>query len=94
MSDESLHEKTAVYRASEGPGEFDALAEEIYRDRVFRARRTPPEEKFLAGEELFDYACSITLAGIRHQFPSATEPECQAILASRLALREKMERPS
>ncbi len=28
----------------------------------------PPEEKLLAGEELFDYACAITLAGIRDQF--------------------------
>ena len=31
----------------------------------------PPEEKLLAGEELFDYACAITLAGIRDQVPGA-----------------------
>jgi len=94
VSEDALHEKPAAYRVSEGTGEFDALAEEIYRDRVLRARRTSPEERFLAGEELFDYACSITLAGIHHQFPMATETECQAILADRLALREKLERTS
>ena len=51
-----------------------------------------PEEKLLAGEELFDYACSITLAGIREQFPNSTEEEQRRKLEERLALRESMER--
>jgi hypothetical protein len=52
----------------------------------------PPEEKLLAGEELFEYACAITLAGIRNQFPDASEEECLRILEERLELRERMEK--
>ena len=77
------------------PGAADAqiqrLAEELYRERVAEARAMPPEEKLLAGEELFDYACAITLAGIRDQFPGVSEEECLRILEERLDLRERME---
>jgi hypothetical protein len=52
----------------------------------------PPEDKLLAGEELFEYACAITLAGIRNQFPDANEEECLSILEERLELRERMEK--
>jgi hypothetical protein len=83
--------------APEGrPGTADvqiqALAAEIYRERVVEARAMPPEEKLLAGEELFEYACAITLAGIRNQFPGASEEECLRILEERLELRERMEK--
>ena len=54
-------------------------------------RAMPPEEKLLAGEELFDYACAITLASIRDQFPALSDEECLRILEERLALRERME---
>ena len=77
------------------PGAADAqiqeLVRELYRERVAEARAMPPEEKLLAGEELFDYACAITLAGIRDQFPSLNDEECLRILEARLALRERME---
>ena len=72
--------------------EIDRLAANLYRERVAEARAMPPEEKLLAGEELFDYACSITLAGIRNQFPNTSEEECRKMLEERLALREEMER--
>jgi hypothetical protein len=67
------------------------LAEELYRERVEEARRMPPEEKLLAGEELFEYACSITLAGIRNENPGLSEEEYRRILEERLDLRERME---
>jgi hypothetical protein len=92
VSDDVLKETSAAFRAEEYKSPYAALAEEIYRDRVIRARQTPPEEKFLAGEELFDYACSITLAGIQHQNPEFTAEECQHELRRRLKLRERMER--
>jgi len=61
--------------AEDQPGSADAritkLAEELYCERVVEARQMPPEEKLLAGEELFEYACAITLAGIRDQSPGA-----------------------
>jgi hypothetical protein len=78
------------------PGSTDAqiqrLAEQLYRERVVEARAMPPEEKLLAGEELFEYACSITLAGIRNQFPGVSEEECLRMLEERLDLRDRMEK--
>ena len=90
MSDDALHD-AAVGEYGEKDSPYAALAEELYRERVLRARRTPPEQKLLAGEELFEYACAITMAGIRNQFPEASEEECREILQQRLALRERME---
>jgi hypothetical protein len=85
-----------ISRVEDRPISMDAqirmLAEGLYRERVAEARNMPPEEKLLAGEELFDYACSITLAGIREQFPALDAGECLRILEERLALREQMER--
>jgi hypothetical protein len=71
--------------------EIKQLGDAIYRDRVRRARMTAPEEKLLDGMRLFDFACSITLAGIRHQFPDATEERLWEILRERLALQRRLE---
>jgi len=71
--------------------QIERLAEDLYRERVADARVMPAEEKLLAGEELFDYACSITLAGIRDQVPGLSDQECLRILEERLDLRERME---
>ena len=48
-------------------------------------------EKLLAGAELFDYACSITIAGIRGQHPRATNEQVLDMLRQRLQLRERAE---
>ena len=53
------------------------LVEDIYRERVLRARRTPIEQKVLAGAELFEFACRVTCDGIRHQNPGIDESEVQ-----------------
>jgi hypothetical protein len=79
-------------RPSSADAQIQSLAQELYRERVVEAREMPPEEKLLAGEELFDYACAITLAGICNQFPGVSEDECLKILEERLALRERMEK--
>jgi len=50
-----------------------------------------PEQKLLAGAELFDYACRITLAGIRSQNPEASEIRVQEILRERLAWKQRRE---
>ena len=87
--------KTEIAARGNRPGSADAqiqrLAEELYRERVVEARAMPSEEKLLAGEELFEYACAITLAGIRNQFPGLSEAECLQRLEQRLELRERME---
>ena len=67
------------------------LIDSLYREEILQARRMSPEEKLLAGENLFEWACEITLAGIRHQFPEYSESQCRETLAKRLALRRKLE---
>lgn len=78
-------------RTDSAAPQIERLAEELYRERVADARVMPAEEKLLAGEELFDYACSITLAGIRDQVPGLSDQEYLRILEERLDLRERME---
>jgi Rv0078B-related antitoxin len=68
------------------------LANDIFWDKVRRARETPPVEKLLLGPRLFDFACGITRSGIRHQHPDADEAEVERILADRLALQRRLER--
>ncbi len=70
------------------------LADEIYRERVLRARQTPIEQKLWAGAELFEYACRVTCDGIRHQNPGINEARVQEILRDRLELRRRMEHRS
>jgi len=67
------------------------LGDAIYRDRVRRARLQPPEEKMRDGPRLFDYACSITKAGIRSRFPDADEERVLEILKEYIALQKRLE---
>jgi hypothetical protein len=67
------------------------LIDDIYRERVLRARLMSPEEKILAGPQLFDYACRIARDGIRDQNPGATDEQVETILLQRLALRQRLE---
>jgi hypothetical protein len=67
------------------------LIDEIYRERVLRARRTPPEEKILEGPRLFEMACRITMEGIREQHPEASDAEVREILERRLDLRDRLD---
>ena len=68
------------------------LGQAIERDRLRRANEEPLASKFLAGEELFHYAASITMAGIRMQHPEADEPQVLKILKQRLELVDRMDR--
>ena len=68
-----------------------ALIDELYREELLQARQLPPEEKIYAGLRLFESACRITLEGIRHQFPDATEEERLEILRQRLVFQRKLE---
>ena len=73
------------------PGEFQSLADELYRERVLRARHTPSEERILDGPRLFDYACSVTLAGLRSELPHANDVELRQALRRRLEIGRKLE---
>lgn len=67
------------------------LVDDIYRERVERARRMTVDEKLLAPAELFEWACQITRDGIRQQHPEADDAAVEAILRERLALGERLE---
>ena len=92
MSEGALKETAAPYRTGEARSEFAPLIDELYREEVLEARRMMPEEKFLAGEELFEYACSITIAGILSQNPGWNPAECRQELDRRLELGERLQR--
>jgi hypothetical protein len=85
---DALKEKASPYAP---PPETQRLIDELYREELREARAMPPEQKLLLGEELFLYACSITMAGIRNQFPEADEAEQRRILQQRLELQRKLE---
>lgn len=91
MSARELKETAVTYRAEEFKSEFAPLIDELYRERVLRARAAPPESKILAGQRLFEAACDITLLGIRHDFPEISEDQCREILRQRLAMRRRHE---
>ncbi len=68
------------------------LLDDIYRERIKRARAASPEEKLLDGPRLFDRVCAIMKDGIRMQFPNATSEEVRQILIQRLSIAESLER--
>ena len=92
MSDDTLREASVPSQSPPFKSEFQPLIDELYREEVLEARRMSSEEKFLAGEELFKYACSITLAGIHRQNPAFSEEECHRGLERRLELQARLER--
>ena len=49
------------------------------------------EQRLVQGTELFDYACQASLAGIRAQFPTATEAEMQEHLRQRIRRARELE---
>jgi hypothetical protein len=67
------------------------LIDELYRERVRRARAMSPEEKLLAGPRLFDRVCARMRDGIRMQFPNAGPEEVQRIFLERLAIAKRLE---
>lgn len=67
----------------------DRLIEELARDEIQHARRMTFAQKFLAGAELFDYACSISIAGIRMQHPQFSEEEVAEELRRRLSISDR-----
>lgn len=60
-------------------------AAECYARKIRQAQQMSPLEKFLAGAELFEDACKVTLAGIRNQHPHLNPDECLEYLKQRLS---------
>ena len=92
MSDNPFKQTAVSYPSTPPRSEFAPLIDALYHETALEARLMPPEEKFLLGEELFEYACSITLSGIRNQNSGFSEEECLQELQRRLDLAERLER--
>lgn len=87
----ALRETSAPYAP---PPETQRLIDELYREELREARAMSPEEKLRAGQQLFEGACRVTLAGIRHQNPGASEEQCLEILRQRLVFQRRLEETS
>lgn len=66
---------------------------QIDREKIERARRMSPAEKFWAGAQLFDNFAELARAGIQMQFPDADPQEVRRILRERLAVLRRAEYP-
>ncbi len=88
---DALREKSPPYAP---PPETQRLIDELYREELREARAMPLEQKILAGQQLFEGACRMTLAGIRNQNPDASEEECREILRQRLVLQRRLDETS
>jgi hypothetical protein len=62
------------------------LADDIFREKVLRARKLSFAERFRAGGDLFDQMCAVSIAGIRQQNPKADEVQVRAIFAERMRI--------
>ena len=88
---DSLREQPVPYAP---PPETQRLIDELYREELIEARAMRLEDKVRAGQQLFEAACRVTLAGIRNQNPNATEEECWELLRRRLEWWKKLETTS
>jgi hypothetical protein len=66
------------------------LIDDLFRERVLRARRIPLAEKLLMGPELFAGVCRRMADGIRNENPDADEQRVQELLVARLNLLERL----
>jgi hypothetical protein len=66
------------------------LADDIFREKVLRARKLTFEERFKAGVDLFDEMVEISLAGIRQQHPDANEEEVRRIFSERMRIVRRL----
>jgi len=88
---DALRETPPLYHP---PPETQRWIDELYREEILEARAMSPSGKVLAGQQLVESACRITLAGIRNQNPGTTEEQCREILRQRLEWQKKLEATS
>ncbi len=74
-----------------GMDDIKRLADDIYRERIIRARRISSAEKLMEGARLFDAVCERMKAGIRAQAPDADEDEVQQLLLQHIRRLRKVE---
>jgi hypothetical protein len=67
------------------------LVDELYLERVRRARVAPPEQKLLDCFRLAEFVQRITLDGIRNDHPGVDERRIQEFLARRFDILRQLE---
>ena len=66
--------------------------DQLFIDKVLRARRADPVKKFLAAARMYEYKRSIMMAAIRAENPHATPEEQRAIYQRRLKIARLLEK--
>ena len=64
--------------------DFQPMADALYRERVLRARRTPPEERMLEGVRMFDRECDMMRLEILKLNPNYSETDVSQEIRRRL----------
>ncbi len=68
------------------------LPNELFIERIERARRTPPDQKMWDGPRLFAEACERMKDGLRYRHPQASEEEIMDLLRHQLARLRRLQR--
>jgi hypothetical protein len=66
------------------------IHDSVYREQIAAARLLSPEEKLLAGGQLFDSACRELRATIRASFPRASDDDVEALLRHVIRAAERL----
>lgn len=75
----------------QSPPELHPLMDAIRRDRVIRARRQSPEQRFAEAMEMTDFAFEVMEASVKDSHPGADDETVTRILRDRLARLRKRE---
>jgi hypothetical protein len=76
----------------DAPNEFQPLIDEIFREKVLRARaEKEPGLLSLRGLDLFEEALAWSRAGIRADHPRATEAEIETEMQRRREIRRRLD---
>ena len=67
------------------------LADALFIQKVLRARRTPPEKKYLAGARLYEYTRRIAIGAIQTENPHASLEQIRAIFRQRRKITRFLE---
>lgn len=71
--------------------EFLPLIDDIFREKVLRARAMSPEKRFLESFELFEMGVSMMRDGVRAQHREFTEEQVDQKVSRRFAVVRQME---
>lgn len=67
------------------------LIDDLFADKVQRARNRPMDQRLLDGPRLFESSCQMMRNGIRTQFPSYSPEQVEAELRRRLAIKRQID---